>query len=138
MGKNLCEPLLLRNGAVYFCRYDDGIGRGNECIFGDGRGDILDSRRGSQGASVSNHGLAIIAIVNIHYDSDIVSEEGMTIKLGALTLNASAAREERANVSFHSTITNQLMADEVRVVRARDEVVRDRQRHILGDIFVMV
>jgi hypothetical protein len=30
------------------------------------------------------------------------------------------------------------MTNEVRVVRARDEVVRDRQCHVLGDIFVVV
>jgi len=62
----------------------------------------------------------------------------MIVTLGVLTLDASAAREERANVPFHSAITNQLMTDEVRVVRARDEVVRDRQRHILGNILVVV
>jgi len=30
------------------------------------------------------------------------------------------------------------MTDKVRVVRARNEIVRDRQGHILGDIVVVV
>jgi hypothetical protein len=62
----------------------------------------------------------------------------MVVRLGVLTFDASAAREERANVPFYSTITNQLMADEVCVVRARNEVVRDRQRHILGNILMVI
>jgi hypothetical protein len=62
----------------------------------------------------------------------------MVIKLGVLTFDASAAREERANVPFHSAFTNQLITHKVCVVRARDEVVRDRQGHILPNIRVVV
>jgi len=48
-----------------------------------------------------------------------------------LTLDATAAMEQRANVSFNGTIADKLVADKVCVMRRRDVIVPERPVHVM-------
>lgn len=56
----------------------------------------------------------------------------------ALTLDAAAAAEQRADVALERARADELVADEVCVVRARDIVLAHRPAHVVPHLAVLV
>merc|ERR1719222_1597689 len=63
-------------------------------------------------------------------------DQGLSIgAVPTVKLNTPTALLERSDVSINRTITGHLVANEVGVVRAVDEIVRQRLAHVLVNIF---
>ena len=54
------------------------------------------------------------------------------------TLDTPCTVEECADVPFERTAADELVADEVRIVRARDVVLRQRPVHVLPDLAMLI
>lgn len=68
----------------------------------------------------------------IHPKAEVCLEKGRAVALLCYpTFDAAAAVVERPDVALHAGRPSQLVLHQVRVVGARDEVVRQRQCHVL-------
>lgn len=46
--------------------------------------------------------------------------------------------QQRPNIPLDRTIPNELMSNQIRIMRRRDEIIRQRQRHIVKHPIVMI
>ena len=78
----------------------------------------------------------LVAVKDVNYGKNQTSPEERRAYM--LTLDATAAVEQRTYVPFDCAIANKLVPDKVRVMRRRNVVVRERSSHVLMNRPILV
>lgn len=78
----------------------------------------------------------LVAVKDVNYGENQTSPEQR--RADRLTLDATAAVEQRTDVPFDCAIANKLVPDKVRVMRRRNVVVRKRSCHVLMNRPILV
>ena len=113
----MCGDSLLLEAAVVLERENHRVCRGLEGVVADRNDDVAEQNLGREGMPVRNDRLAVVPVP-------------------AIELDASAALVQISDIAVHRREGAQLVALEVRVVRAGAPVVREGLRHdkyMLGD-----